>query len=131
MKHDPNTPLSDHVSGGMYAPRHGDTKADGSPIVTANIMGPTIAELDVIAGLVGERPTIMFVTSTKWETIANEVSIMIKKPNPDNFRRLQLRNLTIINSCSEDQEAVNLLNVPEARACDFQNRRQRLISGRK
>ncbi len=106
-------------------------RKDGSQVVTANVMGPTIAELDIVAGLVGERPTTMFVTSTKWEKIAKEVAIMIKKPNPDNFRRLQLRNLTVINSFSEDEQAVNLLNVPEARACDFQNRRQRLISGRK
>ena len=124
--------LSDSVFNGIFGGLHeGGTKKDGSKRVTANVMGPTIAELDLIAGLVGERPTTMFVTSQKWAKIAKEVEVAGKRPNPDNFRRLKLRNLTVVNSCSEDEEAVNLLNVPEAKACDFQNRRQRLISGRR
>lgn len=116
------------IFGGLH---EGGIKADGSQRVTAGVMGPMVAELDMVAGLVGEIPTTMFVTSTKWARIAKEVEVMVKRPNPENFRSLILRNLTVVNACSEDQEAVNILNVPEARKCDFQNRRARLVSGRK
>ncbi len=123
--------ISDHVSGGFYVPKHGDTKADGSPIHTVNTVGPLVAELDQVAGIVGEIPTTMFVTTSKWARIAREVETLTKAINPANFRCLNIRNLTVVDANSEDEQAVNLLNVPEARKCDFQNRRQRLITGKK
>ncbi len=126
---DPNEPLSDGVYGGLL--EGAPIRQDGSKVHTVNTVGPMVAKYDTIAGLVGEIPTTMFVTSSEWARLAAEVQILTKKINPENFRRLNLRNLTVVNSCSEDQEAVNLLNVPEARKCDFQNRRARLQSGKR
>lgn len=105
-------------------------RKDGSEVHTINTTGPMVAKYDNIAGICGDIETVMFVISSEWERLANEVQVLKKQINPTNFRRLKLRNLTVVNSGSEDQEAVNLLNIPEARKSDFQNRRQRLISGR-
>lgn len=120
--------LSDNVSGGIFT--HAKDHASGAKRHTVATTGPTVAKYDNIAGICGEVETTMFVTSSEWRKLAREVSILTKQVNPANFRRLKLRNLTVVNSGSEDQEACNLLNVPEARKCDFQNRRQRLTTGR-
>jgi hypothetical protein len=117
----------DGIYGGLH---EGGVHKDGSKRHTVETVGPKVAKYDNIAGLVGEVETVMFVTSSEWARLADEIQILTKQVNPDNFRRLRLRNLTVVNSGSEDQEAVNILNIPEARKCDFQNRRQRLISGR-
>ncbi len=126
---DPNEPLSDGIFGEIRtAPA---VRSDGSKVHTVNTVGPMVAKYDLIAGICGEIPTMMFVTSSEWARLAAEVQVLRKELNPANFRQLNLRNLSVVNSCSEDQEAVNLLNVPEARKCDFQNRRARLQSGKK
>ncbi len=117
----------DGVFGGLH---EGGTHADGSKRHTVNTLGPITAKFDNIAGVCAETPTTMFVTSHEWARLAAEVSVITKAANPENFRRLQIRNLTVVNSGSDDQEACNLLNIPEARKCDFQNRRQRLITGK-
>jgi hypothetical protein len=119
------------VFDGIYGGLHeGGVHKDGSKRHTVQTVGPVVAKYDNIAGICGEVETVMFVTSSEWAQLAAEIQILTKQANPDNFRRLRLRNLTVVNSGSEDQEAIDLLNVPEARKCDFQNRRQRLISGR-
>jgi hypothetical protein len=125
-----NEPISDGVVGDFFDPVMADKKPDGSKRVTVNTLGPVTAKFDNIAGIVGETPVTMFVTASEWAKLAKELEAITRAPNPQNFRRLVLRNLTVVNSGSEDQEACNLLNVPEARKCDFQNRRQRLITGR-
>jgi hypothetical protein len=108
-------------------------KRDGSTRVTMSMLSSDLAELDSVAGLVGsiDPPITMFVTSTKWAKIAKDMEAFGKQPNPDNFRRLRIRDLIVVNSQSEDQEAVNLLNTPEAQRCNFQARRQHLISGKR
>lgn len=117
----------DGIHGGLH---EGGVHKDGSKRHTVNTTGPMVAKYDNIAGICGEVETVMFITSSEWAQLAREVSILTKQVNPDNFSRLKLRNLTVVNSGSEDQEACNLVNVPEARKCDFQNRRHRLTTGR-
>ena len=113
------------ICGGLH---EGGVHADGTRRVTT--VGPEIAKLDRIAGIVGDVETTMFVTSSTWGRVARELEILTRQPNPENFRRLRLRNLTIVNSTSEDQEAVNLLNVPEAKKCGFAWKRDNYITGK-
>jgi hypothetical protein len=122
--------ISDQV-GNLGLHEEMGNRPDGSKRFTAKTLGPITAELDIVAGLVGERPTVMLVTSTKWAGLVRELSLMAKeKLNPENFTCFKIRNLLIVNDGSEDEERINRLNAPEARACDFQNKRRRLISGR-
>ncbi len=129
IDHDPNQPISDGIAGELI--EGPAVRRDGSKVFTVSMLGPIIAELDLIAGIVGERPTVMFVTSVKWGRIAREFELMNKDPKPENFSRLKIRNLTVVNAFSDDEDAVHILNTAEATACDFANRRRRLISGRR
>jgi len=115
----------DGIFGGLH---EGGVHKDGSKRHTTQIMGPLTAKYDLIAGICGETETTMYVPSSEWARFAAEVETFTKEINPENFFALRMRNLTIVNFGSDDQEACNRKNAPEAR--DFQNRRQRLISGR-
>lgn len=97
-----------------------------------NILGPVLSELDTVAGLCSPDEVTIFLTSLKWARVAKEVEALNQgKPNPENFRRLRMRTTTFVNSGSEDEEAVNAVNLPEALRIGFQDRRRRLVSGRK
>ncbi len=125
-----NEPISDNVCGDVFDPIMDDKKPDGTRRHTVSTTGPMVAKFDQIAGICAEIPTTMFITSSEWARLAAEVQVLTKQVNPANFRRLILRNLTVVNSGSDDQLVCNLLNIPEARKCDFQNRRKRLVTGR-
>ena len=93
---------------------------------------PELWRLDRISGIVGEiaPPVTMFVTASEWARIAREVERLGSRPNPQNFRQLILRSLIVVNSGSEDEEAVWLLNQPEAERCGFAWKRDNWISGK-
>jgi hypothetical protein len=86
--------------------------------------------LDTVAGLV-EKETVMFVTSTHWAQIATAVKMMHPeaKIDPSNFNRLKILKLTVVNSRSEDQMAVDIANDEAAKDADFQNIRARKRTG--
>ena len=94
-----------------------------------------IDELWLVAGICDPVPTIMFVTSTKWNKIAKAVKKVQRRnvdgtPTPDNFQDLKVGCLTVVNSGTADEEVVNILNIPFAEAADFQKKRAALVSGR-
>jgi hypothetical protein len=82
-------------------------------------------KLFTIAGLCDEE-TLMFVTSTHWAEIAR--ALKGEHPgtrlNPANFKRLKILKLTIVNSGSEDQEAINLVNKEYAERAHFAYNRE-------
>lgn len=97
-----------------------------------NLMGPVLTKWDRVSSIIGDEPepATVFVTSAEWAQIAAEVEKFGKKPNPQNFRRLQIRSLILVNSQAEDQEACDLLNGPDADRVGFAWKRDNLISGR-
>lgn len=79
-------------------------------------------KLMLVANLLTE-PAVMFVTSTRWARIAEELrtspEFVFKDPadlpTPDNFTRFTMGHLTVVNAGTEDVEAVetaNWLSVP-------------------
>lgn len=93
-----------------------------------------IKELWTIAGLCEPVPTIMFLTSTNWRELAAEVLKvqpgLPEAPTPKNFRELIVGCLTVVNSGSEDQDAVDEANVQAAQQANFAKKRDALIVGR-
>jgi hypothetical protein len=98
--------------------------------------------LQRISGLLPEDAEVvtMFVTSTHWAAIAEEVEALIKqnpedvtdpscRPTPANFKELRWGKLLVVNSGSEDQAAVNLANQMEAERTHFDWRRNTLRTG--
>lgn len=114
--------------------------SEGLPITPANVNKEThfIKQLQTIAGLIGSTPSRMFVTSTHWGQIADEIkrqyagSLMDPAglPKPQNFGRLKIGALMVINAGTEDQEVVNLMNEEDARSAQFQQRRAAFQTGR-
>ena len=100
-------------------------------------------EMDVlrrIAALIGPvaEPVRYFVTSTRWGNIAKEIeaeyvnnlSDPTNLPKPDTFKEMHIgKGLLVINSGTEDQDVVNIVNRAEAERVNFQKRREALRSG--
>lgn len=84
----------------------------------------------LIAGLV-DVETKMFFTSTHWGEIARAIQAAHPevKFNPQNFKRLFILKLELINSGSEDQDAVNLANRAFAERGHFAYNREHKRSG--
>ena len=89
-----------------------------------------------ISALIGEveEPVLYFVTSTQWAAIAEEARAVVldpsRLPTPENFKELRVgKNLLVVNSGSEDQDAVNIANRAEAERVHFQAKRERLRTG--
>lgn len=114
--------------------------SEGLPITPANVNKEThfIKQLQTIAGLIGSTPSRMFVSSTHWGKIADEIGRQYASaladpsglPTPKNFDRLKIGALTVINARTEDQEVVNLMNEEDARNAQFQQRRSAFQTGR-
>jgi len=101
---------------------------------------PEVDVLRRIAALVGEAnpPVRYFVSSTRWGNIArememdffNELADPTNLPNPDNFKELKIgKGLLVINSGTEDEDVVNLVNRAEAERCNFAKKRDSLRTG--
>jgi hypothetical protein len=83
--------------------------------------------LDLVAGLVGNEKAMLFLTSTNWSRLADEiVSGSRADMNPHNFKVLRIRNLTVVNSGSEDQGACNEANTMYAESTHFAWKRDNL-----
>ena len=93
-----------------------------------------IEHLLTIAGLCDPVPTKMFVTSVDWAFIAKAViakqPAVLNEVTPQSFQVLKVGVLTVINSGSEDQEAVDEANKQAAENAHFAEKRVALISGR-
>lgn len=95
-----------------------------------------IRKLMLVAGLLS-RPAKMFVTATKWARIAAEMredhaadlSQPWNLPNRDNFTRLRVGRLTVINAETEDEAVVNTCNWFECPP-DFRARVESMKTGR-
>jgi hypothetical protein len=83
--------------------------------------------LDLVAGLVGKEGATLFLTSTNWSRLAEELILNSRADmNPRNFKVLKIRNLTVVNSGSEDQEACNEANTLHAEGAHFAWKRDNL-----
>lgn len=95
-----------------------------------------IRKLMVVAGLLS-RPATMYVTSAHWARIAAEIRANhqadLKQPwnlpHRDNFKRMKIGKLTVINSGTEDQEVCNTANWFECPP-DFRARVESMKTGR-
>lgn len=87
-----------------------------------------------IAGLCEPVDTLMFVTSVNWaliaKTVINNRPELLKDITPQNFNAMKVGCLTVVNSGSEDQEAVDEANKQAADRAEFQAKRLALISGK-
>lgn len=99
-------------------------------------MGFHLEVLNRISALIpdGAPCVTMFVTSLHWGRIAAEVKDILtyptSPPTPDNFKSLRVgHNLLVVNSGSEDQDAVNLANCMEAERVGFRWRHDHLQKG--
>ncbi len=97
--------------------------------------GKGIEYVWTVAGLCEPVPTLMFLTSTAWERLANEVKRRQRAsadgtPTPINFSELRVGCLTVVNSRSESQTAVDAANQQAARDANFAAKKAALISGR-
>lgn len=95
-----------------------------------------IEVLQRISALIGNVPTPcrMWVTSTHWGAIADEINSVsgdtTLKATNRNFRELRIGgNLVVLNLGTEDQEVVNIANREEATRVEFASRRERLRTG--
>lgn len=92
-----------------------------------------------IASLVDGTPTKMFVTSTVWGGLRDAIvkvmkskGLLVPTLTPENFRSVKIgTHLTVINSGSEDQEAVDVANKLAADRAGFGWKRDHWITGRK
>ncbi len=83
--------------------------------------------LDVIAGLVAPKETVMWLTSANWAELAQEIRAKYgKNPTPGTFRALRIRTLEVRNAGTEDQAVVNGMNVLSARDAEFAPKRDAL-----
>ncbi len=80
-----------------------------------------------------DTPVQMFVTSQHFAALADEMGAFVKgpvMPNPQNFKELRVGdNLIVVNSGSEDQDAVNIANRMEAERANFAYRRDNFRTG--
>jgi len=91
-----------------------------------------------VSALIGKQPTPvkMYLTSVDWARLADEVNQMEmevpgKLATPRHFKDLLVgNNLLVINSGTEDESAVNLMNAAEADRISFQKRRIHFQTGR-
>lgn len=129
----PKEVVSDETVGGLVNPDKPDGNVQAAP--GPKPLPPTLAELDLIAGIIGDQGgegvIPVFLTSLKWAKVAREIAIYRGGANPDNFRRLIMRSVVFVNAQTEDQDAVNLANKPIAEMVEFASRRERLKSGYK
>src|SRR5271165_3586825 len=92
----------------------------------------TLSQLETISGLI-QRDTIIWLTAQNWGRLAAELdpeTLTDKgtKPTPQNFKRLNLRAkniLTAVNSGSDDEAALDLLNRMSEEYSDFIGARNR------
>lgn len=95
-----------------------------------------IRKLLLVEGILS-RPARMFVTSSHWGRIAAEMranhaedlSQPWNLPHRDNFKRLQVGRLLVVNAETEDQEVVNTCNWIECPE-DFRARAESMKVGR-
>ena len=81
-----------------------------------------IRHIMLVAGLVAPVPTLYFLTSTKFGQLVKAMQEHCKdRPNITlaDTRIMVGEYLTVVNSTSEDQEAVDLVNEPFARHSGF------------
>jgi hypothetical protein len=95
-----------------------------------------IRKLMLVAGLLS-RPANMYVTATRWARIAAEIRANHQAdlrqpwnlPHRDNFKRMKIGRLTVINAGTEDEEVCNLANWHEVPP-DFRARVESMKTGR-
>jgi hypothetical protein len=83
----------------------------------------------LIGDLGGAPPCRSYVTSTHYAAIFDELQANAPGPLVRTDYGLIGNNLIVINSGTEDQEIVNIMNREEAARVDFAGRRERLRSG--
>lgn len=97
--------------------------------------GNCIDLLWTIAGLCDPEPTLMFLTSPHWAILAKEVikqqPAVLNEITPPNFKVLKVGCLTVVNSGSEDQNAVDEANIQAAQRAHFAAKASALQTGRK
>ena len=94
-----------------------------------------------VDSLLGAEKATLFLTSTNWGRLAEEIiasplhqeELTLKQVrglrNPRVFTKLIIRNLTVVNSGSEDQAACNQANIAYAEQSRFEFKRNDLRVG--
>lgn len=97
-----------------------------------------IKQLQRISGLVGDTPSRMFLTASHWGQVADEIKRQYPSalanpaglPTPANFKALKIGALTVLNSGTDDDDVVNLMNEEDAKRANFAWKRDNLITGK-
>ena len=96
-------------------------------------MSAIVQKLVTISELVYPVETVMFITSTNWGLLANELAteygddfvVLNKRMTKQNFSRLQIGKLTVVNSGTEDQGVCDYANQEAAAKANFRAKADR------
>ena len=98
------------------------------------VANPVTTEFWRVAGLCEPVETHMFVTTTVWAQFAAEVSRLktggLPNLTPQNFTEVKLGCLLVINSGSDNQDAVDEANKQSAESSHFAWKRDHLSTGK-